>query len=202
MHEILALEAWKQAILFIPVAVVLIYSAITDWKERKVYNKVTYPLAVVGIIAHTIALGWDGTLDGLMAFGAAFVIGLILLPFGWLGGGDTKLLMGIGATLGLHALIVSVFYSIWIGAILGVGMAAVNGYLWEMIQRMGRYLRGWYRVFIYKQGFLKEPIEKDERNKVPFAVAILGGVACTYTEFALGWPGFWSWYVSSLGFQP
>jgi prepilin peptidase CpaA len=202
MHEILALPVWKQALLFIPVGIVLIICAITDWRERKVYNKFTYPLAIVGFVVHTIALGLSGTLDGLLAFFAAFVIGLLMLPFGWLGGGDTKLLMGIGATLGVHTLLVSTFYSIWIGAILGLGMAAVNGYLWEMLKRMGRYIRGWYRVFVYKQALLKEPLEKDERNKVPFAVAIMGGVICAYTEFAHNTPGFWSWYVSALGFQP
>ncbi|QED27843.1 prepilin peptidase [Microvenator marinus] len=202
MHDILAMELWKQLLLFIPVAVVLIICAVTDWRERKVYNKITYPFAAIGLVLHTVTMGFDGTLDGLMALLAAFVIGLIMLPFGWLGGGDTKLLMGLGATLGVHALVVTVFYSIWIGAILGLGMAAYNGYLWEMIKRMGRYLRGWYRVFVYKQAFLKEKLERDERNKVPFAVAILGGVATTYTEFALAWPGFWTWYVSSLGFNP
>lgn len=200
MDELTKLEPWAQWLVLIPLAGVMLYSAWTDWKSRKVYNKVTYPAIVVGLVLHGIVQGVPGLGDGAVGLGLAFVIGLAMMPFGWIGGGDIKLLMAVGSTLGVQALGEITFYSIWVGAVLGLVMAVANGYLWEMLRRMGRYLRGWYRVLVYKQAMLKETLEKDERNKVPYAIAILGGAILTYTDAVHKWPGFWDWYTTGIGF--
>lgn len=200
MDELVKLETWAQLLMLIPLGAVMLYSAWTDWKSRKVYNKVTYPAVVVGLVLHLIVGGLPGLGDGALGLALAFVIGLAMLPFGWIGGGDIKLLMAVGAALGVQALGEITFYSVWVGAVLGLAMAVANGYLVEMIRKMGRYIRGWFRVLVYKQVMLKEELPKDERNKVPYAIAILGGAILTYTDAAHQWPQFWDWYTTSLGF--
>lgn len=200
MDGLIQLESWAQWLILIPLAGVLLHSAWTDWKVRKVYNKVTYPAMVVGLALHLIVGGLPGLADGALGLVLAFVIGLAMLPFGWIGGGDVKLLMAAGAALGVQALGEITFYSVWVGALLGLGMAIANGYFFEMLKRMGRYVRGWFRVLVYRQAMLKQDLEKDERNKVPYAIAILGGAVLTYTDAAYQWPQFWDWYTTSLGF--
>ncbi|MEZ4458747.1 MAG: A24 family peptidase [bacterium] len=200
MDELVTLEPWAQWLILVPLSGLLLYSAWTDWKVRKVYNKVTYPAMVVGLALHLIVQGLPGLGDGAIGFVLAFVIGLVMMPFGWIGGGDVKLLMAVGAALGVQALGEITFYSVWIGAILGLVMAIANGYLIEMLKKMGRYIRGWYRLIIYKQAVLKESLEKDERNKVPYAIAILGGAILTYTDAVYQWPQFWDWYTTGIGF--
>lgn len=201
MDELVQLAPWAQWLILIPLAGVLLYCAWTDWRARKVYNKVTYPAVLVGLVLHLIVQGLPGLGDGAIGLLLAFVIGLVMLPFGWIGGGDVKLLMAVGAALGVQALGEITFYSVWVGAILGFGMAAVNGYLFVMLKRMWNYVRGWIRVLVYRQAMLKQTLEKDERNKVPYAIAILGGAILTYTDAAYQWPQFWDWYMSGLGFD-
>ena len=200
MKELAHLAPWQIALVLVPVALVCLIAAWTDWHERKVFNKHTYPLVIVGLVTHTIALGWAGLGDGLLSVALALVIGLVLSTFGWMGGGDIKLLMGVGASLGMSTLLQVTFYSVWVGAILGLLLAASNGYIWIMFRNVGRYLRGVFRMIAYKTKAVKEELEvDDERNKVPFAIAIMGGVVLTFTDAFSHWPGFWQWYLEGIG---
>lgn len=201
MDELVKLAEWKVALVLAPLALVCLIGAWTDWKERKVFNKHTYPLIIVSLVTHTVAMGLDGLLSGLIAVAIALVVGLIIMVFFGVGGGDVKLLMGVGAALGTGGLMQVAWYSVWVGFVLGVALAAANGYLWVMFKNIGRYLRGIFRSLIYKTKQVREKLEvDDERNKVPFAIAILGGVIFTFTDAVYKWPGFWRWYLEGLGF--
>src|SRR5262245_3562129 len=92
------------AITFVAVCI----GAVTDvWKFR-VYNVLTIPLLFGGIAYHAFSPSGSGLWNSLL--GAAFGLGVLLLPYilGLMGGGDVKLLAGVGAWLGLR-LTVSVF---------------------------------------------------------------------------------------------
>lgn len=201
MEELVKLAEWKVALVLVPLAVVCLIGAWTDWNERKVYNKHTYPLIVISLVTHTVAMGFEGLLSGLIALALAFGLGIILFLFFRVGGGDVKLLMGVGAALGTSGLMQVTWYAIWVGFVLGVALAAANGYLWVMMKNIGKYLRGFFRMIIYKTKMVKEElVTDDERNKVPFAIAILGGVIFTFTDAIYRWPGFWRWYLEGIGF--
>ena len=201
MEPLLELELWRRLVILIPLAIVLVIAAYTDARERKVYNKLTYPAVGVGILAHGIAFGLSGFLDALLAAGATLVGGFLLflvLPRGWLSAGDIKLMVVVAAFLGLLGLGEMLFYSVLAGGVLGLGMAAVNGYLWEMLARMGRYLRGLFRAVAYRSEMVKEELERDPRSRVPFAVAMLAGTILAYTDAAYQWPGLLALYLNAL----
>lgn len=200
MEELIKLDAWKVVIVVAPLMIVCLIGAWTDWKERKVFNKHTYPLIVIGLVTHTIAVGWPGLLDGALAVVIALFVGILLMVFFRVGGGDIKLLMGVGAALGLSGLLQVAWYSVWVGAALGLALALFNGYLWVMLGNVYRYLRGVFRMIIYKTKMVREELDvDDERNKVPFAIAILGGVILTLTDALYKWPGFYDWYLRGIG---
>lgn len=76
-------------------------AAVTDVWKFKIYNVMTVPMMVSGIVYHATANGPEGFFDsfcGLM-FGGA----ILMLPFlmGGMGAGDLKLLAAIGAWLGM-----------------------------------------------------------------------------------------------------
>ncbi|MBS0265196.1 MAG: prepilin peptidase [Planctomycetes bacterium] len=114
----------------LPMTVVLVgvtIAAGTDaWKFR-VYNVVTVPLLVTGLLYHGLTAGVSGVVESLL--GILIATGPLAWPYsrGGMGAGDLKLMAGIGAWLGpwvaLHVVITS-------GLAAGVYAAALL--VWQM----------------------------------------------------------------------
>jgi len=198
MDELVQLELWRQLVVFVPLGIMLLVSAWTDFRHRKVYNKVTYPAFFVGVVAHGIAFGWAGLGWGLLAAVVMLVIGLFMLPFGWIGGGDVKLLTAAAAFLGLKGLAQLSFYSVLVGAAGGLLIALLNGYLWDMLARMFRYIRGWLRFLVYRTKEVREPLERDERSFIPFAISVFLGGVIAWVDAVYGWPGLWDIFARAF----
>ncbi|MCH8839183.1 MAG: prepilin peptidase [Planctomycetes bacterium] len=78
-------------------------AAVTDvWKFR-VYNALTIPLVLTGLLYHGVTNGLGGLADS--SLGLLFGFGVLLLPYllGLIGAGDVKLMAGVGAWLCLSA---------------------------------------------------------------------------------------------------
>lgn len=192
MEKIAEAPLWAQFLLLVPLGLVLVTAAITDWKTRKVYNWLTYPAAVGGLVLHTVAFGWSGLLSGVLTAVVVLAIGLIILPFGWFGGGDIKLLVAIGATVGAGALFEIFFYSVFVGFLMGICLSLVNGYLWTLIRRTGRVLKS-IALSVTTRTNVTEKVETDSRSYLPFAIPILVGAVFATTDVYLEWPMFMDW---------
>ena len=95
----MAAEAQATAIL---VGAAVVVAAITDCWRGKIYNWLTLPLLALAPAWHFYLRGGDGLLFSLQGFGV-MVLGLTvlrLLAGPGLGGGDLKLLAGVGALVG------------------------------------------------------------------------------------------------------
>lgn len=203
MEEFVKTDLWVQLVLFVPLGAYLLTAAIWDGvtsvksenRKGRIPNKLSYSSVLVGIACHTIVGGLDGFLSGLIAVVLVFTIGIFLAALGWLGGGDVKLLMGVGAFLGLQGLGEISFYAVFAGSAMGLVMALFNGYLKDMILRMGRFLRGLYRMVLYRTTMVREDLKVDPRSHIPFAVPILAGAILAYTEASHGWPGLLTWFL-------
>lgn len=101
-----------------------VMAALTDLRTRTIPNWLTLPLPLLGIVIHSIQLGFDGawvaTLGALLCFAPSY----FLFARGALGGGDVKLFAGFGALLGprdglelqLTAFALVALYALWITA--------------------------------------------------------------------------------------
>jgi Flp pilus assembly protein protease CpaA len=93
--------------ILIPVALItLIYSSYIDIKTLEVEDYITIGLIIFGLTTRTVfsvaASDFSFLLHGLLGFGICLVIGYLLFVTGFWGGGDAKLLMGIGAVIGAN----------------------------------------------------------------------------------------------------
>ena len=152
-------------------AVVLIISAIFDYKFRKVPNALIFPAVISGLV---LAVGKEGAV-GLSSSTAGVTSGMALLtvPYvkGGIGAGDVKLLGAIGAIKGPGFVLVSFLGAAIIGGIMALWRTAfiVKGsdmmILRESIKTV--YYSGALSALEVPQYVLKE--------RLPYAVAIAAG---------------------------
>ena len=92
----------------VPLIVVCVAAAIaafTDFRRFKVYNILTLPVLISGLVYHTVTTGWTGAT--ISASGIAVALGIMLIPYllGGLGAGDVKFFMALGSWLGVAPLV-------------------------------------------------------------------------------------------------
>ena len=112
-------------ILIVPVAFLLI-ATWCDLRTREIPDWISVALVLIGITA--AGFGWAGVrwwmvLSGLLL---GFLIGLALFHYGKFGGGDAKLIAGIGAVLGPVGLLFSLFWMAVAGGLLAL-IAMIRG---------------------------------------------------------------------------
>lgn len=168
---------------FAVVTIAALVSAVTDLWRFKVYNLLTIPLLLAGLIYHGI-MGGTAELSTSVT-GALFGFGILLAPYvmGGMGAGDVKLMSAVGAWLGLP-----LTYYVFIASSIAAGIYAlvlilmskkmketwVNlQILWHRFTIFGRYLGADDRVEA-------EVVKSDRRKRViPFAAMVAVGILAT-----------------------
>lgn len=83
----------------------LLAGSISDIKQREVADWANYGLITIGIMSNIIFSiyfkNWNFIINSLLGFGVFLGLALIMFYAGQWGGGDAKMLMGIGALYGL-----------------------------------------------------------------------------------------------------
>ena len=75
-------------------------AAVIDFRERKIPNWITFTLILSGLILGATSTGMVSLGQSFLGLIVGFLLTLVLFLLGALGGGDVKLLAGIGAWLG------------------------------------------------------------------------------------------------------
>ena len=145
-----------------------------DCRYRRLPNYITLSLAIIGLAWRLGEGGCPVFLNGLYG---GVVCGLfLLLPFlmHGAGGGDVKMLFAAGCALGMNRCGLLLMLTSLSGVILAVIMLIcrqVNG------QRLMHYCRVLFD-FRYDrvEGRKNLPDKNDEKNRIPFGIAIAAGV--------------------------
>jgi len=170
------------AILISIALLILIIGSYTDFKTREVPDWINYSGIVAGLgirtIYSTATSDWSYIIAGLIGFGVFFGIALGMFYLGQWGGGDSKMLMGLGALIGLELypgnLLIAFFTNMLI-------VGAAYGIIWSVILAVKHRSK-----FVpHLNNHFKKPTHKKNR-KIVFAVAILIGIASFMVEPFIG----------------
>ncbi len=151
--------------------VLAVAAAYTDVRWGKIFNTMTLPFALLGLVLNTVWGGWEGLLLSLGGIAAGFALWLVSNFLGRiLGGGDVKLLMAFGALLGPKFMALAFVWGALIGGVLAVAVAIRQGLLLKTLKQMG--------TSIYLRAAVAEPMEITERAgevRLPYAIALGAG---------------------------
>jgi prepilin peptidase CpaA len=119
----------------------VVLAALSDLRSREIPNWLT----LLGILAGFGLHGWLDGMDGLSfaaaGFGAACLLFMPLFALRWLGGGDVKLMIAIGALTGWKTLIVIFVLDAIFGGVAAGVCVLVKGRLRRTLENLGRMLR-------------------------------------------------------------
>ena len=169
---------------FVVVLAICLISAITDLRRFKVYNSVTIPFCLAGLVYNTLTAGLEGLEMG--ALGTACGAGLLFFVFiiGKAGAGDVKLLAGIGAWLG-PGLVFEVFL---ISTISGALIALIVMLCTDSVRETGwRFVNLIFQALAPSSGgcekgeTVQEIVKRGDRARViPFAAALFLGTSALF----------------------
>jgi prepilin peptidase CpaA len=157
------------------VAVGLVMAVVEeDVRGRRIPNRITF----FGFAAALLHAAWTAGLDGLLsAFaGAALGLAVLAVPFAmrWLGAGDVKAVMALGAFFGVSALPSLLWWITVLGGLLAVCTLIVEGAGLASLRRWRRSLE--LSVFQRRPCYIGPARGSTAAAGLPFGVAIALGV--------------------------
>ncbi len=172
------------------VGIVVLFSVYTDIKYGKIFNKLTFPFFFLGFIYNGILKGLSGVINSFIGFLIAFVPFYIFFQFGGVGGGDVKLLAGLGSWLGYPAILWVIFLTAVFGLIISVFTAMLRGKISELAKETLQ--EGKENVKTLFMSVLSKNFAFYDKNKkfklhIPYSVAIAMGTFTGVFVSYLSW---------------
>jgi prepilin peptidase CpaA len=156
------------------VSIISVIAATTDLIWGRIFNWLTATALVIGAALAGWAGGWAGlgdslagALAGLLAYGWMFKLG-------FMGGGDVKFLMALGAWGGLRYVEEVAVLGVLVGGAMAVPMLMAKGRLLSLVRRLFSFLRS-----VAVPQLEVEPLQIDRKLTMPFGVPI--AVAAVWT---------------------
>ena len=164
-----------------PLLVLLGIAVLTDVRARRIPNWLNLLIIVTGL-TNAIAFGTPVTLSqSLLGFLAGF--GILVIPFalGAMGGGDVKMLAGIGTWLGAMATLQVYAVAAVVGLVIVIVQCTANGRLTRLVSNSTLIVANFANIdrlgkdHVVSSGQSLRSIDKP----LPYAVPAIIGVAVT-----------------------
>lgn len=114
----------------------LISAAITDIRDGRIPNRLTFSLSVFGLVVNSWLNGWEGFFWSIQGLGLGIGFLLFFYIKGGMGAGDVKLLGAIGAVIGPVHLFPAFLAALILGGLYSLAMMISLGgwrYGWERL---------------------------------------------------------------------
>jgi prepilin peptidase CpaA len=151
---------------------VAVYAAVSDVKERRIPNLLTYPAMAAGLLLQSALHGWKGLLlsvGGGLIFGGVFMLFYLVRA---MGAGDVKLAVALGCIVGNSALQV-MFATALAGGALAIFFMVQSGRILETLRNTL-----WVAGFHAQHGLRTHPVVNLDNPSVlrmPYGLAFAIG---------------------------
>ncbi|HEX5764117.1 MAG TPA: A24 family peptidase [Woeseiaceae bacterium] len=156
-------------------------AAFFDIARHRIPNLLTYPSWALGLALGAYAAGMDGMTNAALGFAAGFFPLLLMFMSGSLGGGDVKLMGGVGALLGFPAGLNALISSILVGGFFAAIILLWQGRLIPILKYAASRL--WSKVWTVH---VPLPAPPEHKDAFPFGVAIALGTYLTLISIQMG----------------
>jgi prepilin peptidase CpaA len=92
-----------QYLVLAPLTAMLCIAAVIDWRQRRIPNWLTFTMMASGLAGSVLPASFISPGHAFIGLIVGFAIPFVLFVMGALGGGDVKLLSGVGAWIGALA---------------------------------------------------------------------------------------------------
>ena len=163
---------------------VAVCAAMTDIRDRRIPNKLTYPAIVAGLVLQSAFHGRAGflaSLEGVLAFGGVFSLFYFVRA---MGAGDVKLAAALGSIIGPAASFNVMFATAMAGGVIAVVIMIFKG-------RVKETLRNTFSVagFHAQHGLKTHPsvnLDNASAVRMPYGVAFAAGTLYWSLSSVLG----------------
>ena len=165
-------------------------AAWTDWRKRKIYNKLLGPAFIFAISLQATQSGWSGV--WLSLTGSIVGIVLLLIPYlmGGIGAGDVKLLGVIGAFGGAHFVVTGCLYGAVLGGLVSVVILlrhhALTAALKSLFLLLPKNLQLYLLPRLKNSMSLSAEQQAACEEKFPYGLVLIAGTIIAYF-WPLGW---------------
>ena len=146
-----------------------------DVRTRRIPNWLTFPAALLGLVAATAAHGGHGTVSSAAGFLVGVALFFPLFALRGLGAGDVKLMGALGAWLGTSIIFGVAFYTSLAGGVLALALIVKHRYSRQAARNLFLLFTHW-RVFGIKP-LDSLTLETSAGPKLSYALPIATGVA-------------------------
>ena len=154
---------------------VMIIAAIIDGMILKVPNWLTFPFILCGWAHGLIQAGLPGLGASLAGTAVGLMLLLVVRAVGGMGGGDVKLLAGLGAWVGVSSVWWAFVVTTFVGAIMAIVMIAYSGQ-WKKHYYMTRQiLHEWKTVRNPEKLFDIAKARKPNMQLLPYGIPMAIG---------------------------
>lgn len=153
-----------------------------DVMRMRIPNWLTLPSLAGALVLGGVSAGSAGLLHALAGAGIALAIMFLPFAFRWLGAGDVKAGMVLGALWGPEIFPHAFWWMVVVGGLLAIGLVAARGELADLLRRWGRSA---WMTFMTRRVTYFGPAE-GATTGLPFAVA-MGLGAAAYQFWGMPW---------------
>lgn len=175
-----------QTVAMFALVVVLAVGAYTDVRRGLIYNWLTYPAMLLGLLIWTVfgwveggsSGAWSGLGSAMAGLAAGLVPFIILAAYNMIGAGDAKLMGVVGAlTASWQCVVTTVFYTCIAALLMAVAVMVARGIVRRTLQRV-------FALLVAKAAGVQPP-ESDDSPKLPYGLALKVGAIVAATEHLL-----------------